>query len=151
MFTGHVQHTLDEKGRLSIPAKFREVLNGTPSQSLVMTTAGHPCLVAYPRHEWDLIRKRARDLALAEDAHHHIDEDFLRRFYAEASECALDRQGRILIPPTLREYAQLHGEAIVVGIDYKFEIWSPSAWQEQYQAVRGNTDVIRKTRLRLGM
>ncbi len=151
MFTGNVQHTIDEKGRLSIPAKFREVLGDTPSQSVVMTTAGHPCLVAYPRQEWDLIRKRAREMALAEDAVNQIDEDFLRQFYAEASECALDRQGRILIPPALRAYAQLNGDAVVVGIDYKFEIWNPQAWQERRQTMPGNRDVIRKTRLRLGM
>ncbi len=150
MFTGNFRHTIDDKGRMSIPAKFREVILGSGQPAVMMTTALDPCLVAYPLPAWEAMRVRLRSQAEHEDYPPEM-EDFERRFFSSAGECPVDRQGRILIPPHLREEGQLNGEAVLLGIDHKFEIWNPQTWAEKKQRALSQTDAIRKIRFRLGM
>ncbi len=151
MFIGQYQHTIDAKGRLSIPRRFREIIQGTPEQALVVTIAEDPYLVVYPEREWQAICQRVQERKMAEDADHYIDEDFLRDFYAKASECDLDSQGRLLLTQKLRDHAGLNGEAIVVGINYKFEIWGREQWQDRQAVAHRNIDKIRRMRLAVGM
>lgn len=125
MFRGRYTHTIDSKGRVSIPSKFREVLNGRGQQAFMVTNDLDPCLVAYPMDEWLEMEKKLRNLPS------FIPEtvQFRRFFISGAQDCVMDRQGRILIPASLRDYAQLNREALFVGLLDKFEIWSPELWR----------------------
>lgn len=125
MFKGSFQFTIDAKGRVSIPSRFREILAERYEEKLVVTNDLDNCLVAFPFEEWSLIEQKIRDLpSSAPDV-----KAFMRFIYSRATECELDRQGRVLIPPPLREYAQLKRDVVIVGMGHKMEIWDPSLWE----------------------
>jgi MraZ protein len=118
---GEYQHTLDDKGRLTIPVKFREGL-GTP---FVMTRGLDRCLFVYPLSEWEILESKLKALPLTRaDA-----RSFVRFFFSGATECELDKQGRVLIPATLRDYAKLERDCIVLGVSNRVEIWSEPEWR----------------------
>ena len=124
MFRGRFEHTIDAKGRLSIPVKFRDVLSETYDTRLVVTTYDG-CLMAYPFKEWQILEERIAGLSeFKKDA-----RAFLRFFYSSAADCPIDRLGRILVPQSLREYAKLEKEVMLVGAFKQFEIWSKPMWQ----------------------
>ncbi len=131
MFRGRYTHTIDAKGRVSIPSRFREVISGRAEQAFMITNDLDPCLVAYPMQEWMDMEKRLQTLPS------FVPEtvQFRRFFISGAQECPVDRQGRILIPANLREYAQLGREALFVGLLEKFEIWSPQLWKPKPENV----------------
>jgi MraZ protein len=120
VFLGRYTHNLDTKGRLAIPARYREAL----SEGLVLTRGIDRCLALYPLTAWQPLAEKVAALPLTDaDA-----RNFRRLVFAEAADLTLDAQGRILIPPELRRYAELEREAIVVGVDASIEIWSPQRW-----------------------
>jgi MraZ protein len=131
MFRGRYTHTIDAKGRVSIPSRFREVISGRADQAFMITNDLDPCLVAYPMQEWMDMERRLQTLPS------FVPEtvQFRRFFISGAQECPVDRQGRILIPANLREYAQLGREALFVGLLEKFEIWSPQLWKPKPENV----------------
>jgi MraZ protein len=117
---GEFQHTLDDKGRMIVPVKFREEL-GT---AFVVTRGLDKCLFVYPRTEWEILEAKLKSLPMTRaDA-----RSFVRFFFSGATECELDKQGRILIPTTLRDYAQLDRDCFVLGVSNRVEIWSHSLW-----------------------
>lgn len=121
MFLGRYAHNLDAKGRLAIPARFREAL----AEGVVLTRGIDRCLALYPMAAWRPLAEKVAALPLTDaDA-----RNFRRLVFAEAADLGLDAQGRILIPPDLRRYAGLEREALVVGVDTSIEIWSPERWQ----------------------
>ena len=125
MFRGRFEHTIDEKGRLSIPSKFRETLSARGENELILTDFDS-CLTAYPRDEWrDLEEKMKKFSMIQKDV-----RNFLRLFYSSATEAPLDPQGRILIPPQMRERAKLDREVVLLGLLNKIEIWDKKSWQE---------------------
>ena len=129
MLLGEYSLSLDDKGRLSVPAVLRHTLReqyAPGDQTLVVTKYFENCLVAYPKMVWLEIQTQL--LELRNDVSTRA---FLRQFCASASVCNLDRQGRILIPPKLRQYAEIESEVLVIGVLRKLELWSPSRW-EQY-------------------
>jgi MraZ protein len=130
-FRGRYTHAIDTKGRVSIPSKFREVLAGRGQNTFIITNDLDPCLVAYPLDEWFELEKKLQALPsfLPEAV------QFRRFFLSGAQECTLDGQGRILIPASLREHAQLEKEALFVGLIEKFEIWSPALWRPKPENV----------------
>lgn len=128
MFIGKHQVKLDPKGRISVPAKFRESLSVRGSNQLVITLWSR-CLVAYPMDEWQEVERRAREL----DTSQEDVRNFLRIFYANAADCQVDGQGRILIPEHLRTDAGLEKEVLMSGIGVKFEIWSRDRWEQEVQ------------------
>jgi MraZ protein len=122
MFLGRHAHNLDEKGRLAIPARFRDLL----ADGLVLTRGIDQCIAAYPRAAWDRLAEQVNALSMADrDA-----RQFRRMVFAEAADVALDRQGRIMVPPELRRYAGIERETVIVGVHTSIEIWSPSRWDE---------------------
>ncbi|MFY9269727.1 MAG: division/cell wall cluster transcriptional repressor MraZ [Candidatus Manganitrophaceae bacterium] len=147
MFLGKFEHTIDSKGRLSIPGKFRELLNTYSNGTVVVTTDLDPCLAAYPLQEWELMIEKVKKLPTMDRGV----KNFLRVFYSRATECQIDKQGRVLIPPTLREYAQINGDVVIVGIENKFEIWNPEKWRENELSVSENTATIQEAMARLGV
>jgi MraZ protein len=122
MFLGRHSHNLDEKGRLAIPARFRELL----ADGLVLTRGIDQCLAGYPRPAWERLAERVNALSMADrDA-----RQFRRMVFAEAADVTLDGQGRIVVPAELRRYAGIEREAIIVGVHSSIEIWSPARWAE---------------------
>lgn len=125
MFMGEFQHSIDEKGRMIIPAKFRESLGA----NFVVTRGLDQCLFAYPMEEWTLLEQKLKALPLMKsDA-----RAFTRFFFSGATECELDKQGRVNLPNTLVEHAKLSKECIVLGVSNRVEIWSKELWEGYFQ------------------
>lgn len=121
-FTGEYEHSLDTKGRVIVPAKLRDDLG----ESFMITMGFDGCLCAYPNDEWEIFVAKLRSLPeLRKEA-----RATLRHFVARAGRCELDKQGRILIPAKLREFAGLEKEIVFVGALSKVEIWSKERWDE---------------------
>lgn len=120
MFMGEYNHTVDPKGRLIVPAKFREQLG----DEFVVTKGLDGCLFVYPNKEWQNIEEKFRNISMtSKDA-----RKFSRFFFAGAASCELDKQGRILLPSVLREYAALEKDVVLVGVLSRVEIWSKDRW-----------------------
>jgi MraZ protein len=123
VFLGRYSHSLDAKGRVAIPARFRDAIGS----DAVITRGIDRCLSLYPMSAWEPLAEKVSGLSISDpDA-----RVFRRMFFAEAANVEFDRQGRILIPPDLRRYAGLDGEALVVGMHSYVEIWSPEGWESQ--------------------
>lgn len=130
LFEGRSRHTLDEKGRLAIPARFREILKKRGDSSLVVTNLNN-CLVAFARDDWQEIKEKAVNLPLFDSAAN----TYIRYFISGAIECPL-KQGRILVPSDLRELAGLKKEVVLVGHLIRFEIWDKAKWEEEFERVK---------------
>jgi len=126
-FEGRSRHTLDEKGRLAIPARFREILKRKSDSFLVVTNL-NDCLVAFARDNWQTIKEKAVNLPLFDSAANI----YIRYFISGAIECPL-KQGRILIPSNLRELAELNKEVVLVGHLTRFEIWDKTKWEKEFE------------------
>ncbi len=121
MFKGEYDHTIDAKGRMILPAKFREELGG----QFVVTKGLDKCLFVYSNEEWKRIEDNFREKSMtSKDA-----RKFMRFFFAGAADCEVDKQGRILIPSKLREYAGLEKDVVSVGVLSRVEIWSKERWE----------------------
>ncbi len=127
MFLGTHEPKLDDKGRLVLPAKFREQL----AEGLVITKGQERCLFAFPMAEFDRVTEA---LAQAPVTHRAV-RDYSRVFFASASHEIPDKQGRVTIPPSLRTYAGLERDCVVIGANTRVEIWATAAW-ETYLADR---------------
>lgn len=124
MFMGEFQHNIDIKGRMIVPAKFRDELG----DQFVVTRGLDKCLFVYPMHEWEEVEEKLKKLPLTKkDA-----RAFTRFFFSGAVECEVDKQGRINIPSTLRNYAVLEKECVVIGVSNRVELWSKEIWEEYF-------------------
>jgi MraZ protein len=122
MFIGEYNHNLDAKGRLIMPAKFRACLGDR-----CITTRGlDHCLFVFPLEEWRILEEKLRNLPLTKKEA----RAFSRFFFSGTTECELDGQGRILISPSLREYAKVSREVAIIGVSSRIEIWSADRWDE---------------------
>ncbi len=146
MFRGCFEHTIDDKGRLSIPARFREALETTFAPPLYLTRQ-KDCLVAYPADEWRALEARINELPSFDPKV----QAFRRFFYAPAQECPLDRAGRILVPPTLRAYAGLDRQVVLAGMGKTFEIWDKDRYDAAMEAVAADFDQIARAIGDLGL
>ncbi len=129
VFQGEFNNSIDPKGRASIPARFREILKGTFGDERLVVTKRRDALVAYPLPEWNAILERVQDMRGGT-----VKDDILRTRVAPAAECSFDRQGRIQLPQSLRTYAALEKEVVVVGMFNKIEIWSQLRHAEETRA-----------------
>ena len=146
MFRGRSIHTLDAKGRIRIPARFRDILKTRYEDRLVITNLDR-CLVAYPLQEWEIIEEKLGSLSLVrQDV-----KAFQRFFISGASECNFDKQGRVLIPQTLREHASLEREVVLAGMLRSFEIWSKDYWDQEIKTAHDNFSQITSTLAELGI
>ena len=119
MFMGEYNHSIDAKGRLIVPSKFREQLGS----EFVVTKGLDGCLFVYSHEEWQRIEESLREKPLTS-------RKFLRFFFAGAATCEVDKQGRINLPANLREYAGIDKEVVSVGVFSRVEIWSKERYQE---------------------
>lgn len=127
MFLGRHSHNLDAKGRLALPARFRDKL----ADGVVITRGFDPCLLVYPLDTWMPLAERVAALSIGDP-----DVRKLRRMlFADAVDVQVDGQGRVLIPVELRDYASIEREAIVVGVHTFIEIWTPSRWELQAENI----------------
>ncbi|PZD93898.1 cell division/cell wall cluster transcriptional repressor MraZ [Paenibacillus sambharensis] len=125
MFMGEFQHNIDDKGRLTIPAKFRENLGA----QFIVTRGLDNCLFVYPMSEWSVLEQKLKSLPLMKsDA-----RAFSRFFFSGATECELDKQGRVNLPNHLCEYAKLDKDCVVIGVSNRVEVWSKAIWEGYYQ------------------
>ncbi len=120
MFIGEYSHTIDTKGRLSMPARFRGLLGA----HFIVTKGLDQSLFVYPEDEWKILEEKLKKLPLT----NQNARAFVRFFFSGATECELDQQGRIRIPLNLREHASLEKEVIVIGVGTRVEIWSQEVW-----------------------
>lgn len=127
MFRGRFEYTIDEKGRTSIPAKFREVLSTHYDERLIVTTFDR-CLWAYPVAEWKAIEDKIAALPQFKTEVKALQ----RIFVSGATECPFDRQGRIILPNTLRDYAEFKKDIVFVGMTKRIEIWSRENWDQVF-------------------
>ncbi|KGA97021.1 cell division protein MraZ [Alkalihalobacillus alcalophilus ATCC 27647 = CGMCC 1.3604] len=124
MFMGEYRHNIDEKGRMIIPAKFRDSLGA----SFVVTRGLDRCLFVYPLQEWEKLEQSLKALPFTKkDA-----RAFTRFFFSGATECEIDKQGRINIAVPLRDYAQLEKECVVIGVSNRVEVWAKENWEEYF-------------------
>ena len=121
MFMGTYGHSIDAKGRVIVPAKFREVLGN----SFVVTLGLDGCLFVYPEEEWEDFVKQLKELPGSKEA-----RKLQRYFMAGAAPCDVDKQGRVLIPSSLREKVGLDKDVVFVGVMSKIEIWSKERWED---------------------
>lgn len=141
MFMGEYHHNLDNKGRLIIPAKFRNQIG----KLIVFTRGMEGCIFGYPISEWQKIEARLAQLPLTKKNA----RNFMRIFYSGAMETEFDKQGRVNFSTTLKEYAGLEQECIIIGVSNRIEIWSAERWQkfseqasEDYDDIAENLDDI---------
>lgn len=120
MFMGEFSHNIDDKGRLIIPAKFREGLG----ENFVVTRGLDHCLFVYPRSEWEILEGKLKTLPLTSaDA-----RAFSRFFFSGATQGEFDKQGRVTLPTHLRDYATLLKDCVVIGVSNRVEIWGKEQW-----------------------
>ncbi|WML38996.1 division/cell wall cluster transcriptional repressor MraZ [Neobacillus sp. OS1-2] len=124
MFMGEYHHSIDIKGRMIVPSKFRDELG----DMFIITRGLDQCLFGYPVSEWALIEEKLKGLPLTKkDA-----RAFTRFFFSGATESELDKQGRINIPAPLLQYAKLEKECVILGVSNRIEIWSKQIWEEYF-------------------
>ncbi|WVU12217.1 division/cell wall cluster transcriptional repressor MraZ [Natranaerobius thermophilus JW/NM-WN-LF] len=131
---GEFRHSLDSKGRVIVPAKFRKGLG----DNFVATRGLDNCIFVYPMNEWKVLEEKIRQLPLTKsDA-----RAFSRFFLSGASECELDKQGRISLPSNLRDYAALQKDVVIIGVSNRVEIWSQEKWDNYQQQAESSFENI---------
>ena len=135
MLLGSYDHTIDDKNRLTLPAKFREAF----TDGVVITRGLDGCLFAYRRADWDrLVESRLSPLDPLSPETRRLE----RFFYSGASEAELDKQGRVMLPAPLIEHAKLGKEVVVAGVNDRLEIWDRAAWRTELAEVEGSAEDV---------
>ncbi|WP_099203323.1 division/cell wall cluster transcriptional repressor MraZ [Miniphocaeibacter massiliensis] len=134
MFIGEYQHNLDTKGRITLPSKFREELG----EEFFITKGMDNCLFVYTQEEWIKMDEKINGLKLSRKEARGI----ARLFYAGAINVSLDKMGRVLLPQTLRDYAKLKKEAVVIGVSSRIEIWDKESWENYNDDDELNYDIL---------
>jgi MraZ protein len=135
MLLGAYDHTIDDKNRLTLPAKFREAFQ----DGVVVTRGLDGCLFAYRRPDWDrLVESRLAALDPLSPEGRRLQ----RHFFSGATETDLDKQGRVMVPRELIEHARLGREVVVAGVNDRLEIWDRTAWRKELAAVEGSAEDV---------
>ena len=143
MFLGEYVHTIDDKNRLAVPARFRQDL----AEGLYLTKGVDRCLYALTPDGWNRLADRIAALPTMQSNVRQLQ----RHFFAGAVHVIPDKLGRIVIPPSLREYAQLNGEVVVAGVHSRIEVWSRSAWEQEQARVDDQTASLAEQMASLGI
>lgn len=143
MFIGEYAHTIDAKGRVIMPAKFREELG----ISFIVTKGLDGCLFVYSKREWASLEEKLKTLPFtSKDA-----RSFNRFFFAGAIECEVDKQGRILVSQNLRDYASLTKDVVIIGVSTRIEIWDKDKWENYCDDSECSPDEIAEKMSLLGI
>jgi MraZ protein len=144
---GHFINSINEKGRLSIPSKFREILKEWGVPHLVVTKSIDRCLLAFAPEDWERMEKLASGLSMVKKE----EIIFKRHLVGSAEECPIDAQGRILIPAGLREYAGLSKKCLLAGIVDRFEIWDHDLYNKSMEEALEDSEKLREGLAKLGL
>ena len=132
MFYGEYLHSIDRKGRLILPAKFREAAKGHFVEKFFVTRGLDQCLFMFPEEEWRSQESKLKAISFTkQDA-----RKFNRLYFSGAAEVNFDSQGRILLPQYLKEFAEIKKEVVLIGVSNRIEIWAKDKWQEFYGSSR---------------
>lgn len=143
MFMGEYQHSLDDKGRLIIPAKLRDGLG----ERFIVTRGLDRCLFVYPLAEWQVMEEKMKSLPTTQaDA-----RAFVRMFFSGAVECEPDKQGRISLPQHLRDHAQIQRDLYILGVSSRVEIWAAEIWAEYSQKAEESYEALAEKIIGLGI
>lgn len=143
MFMGEYQHSMDDKGRLIMPAKFRESLG----DKFIITRGLDNCLFVYTHEEWCILEEKLKSLPMTQKNA----RAFVRFFLSGATESELDKSGRVSLPQNLREYATLEKEVVIIGVSNRLELWSKNNW-DSYMAITADSyEEIAETMEELGI
>lgn len=134
MFTGEYQHTLDGKGRVIIPSRLRDGLG----ERFVVTRGLDQCLFVYPSSEWVRLEQKLKQLPFTK----RDSRAFSRLFFSGAMEVETDKQGRVLIPQNLREYAGIEKDVMFIGVSNRVEVWSEEAWKNYFGQANENYEEL---------
>ena len=143
MFLGEFEHNMDDKGRLAIPSRFREELG----DGVVVTRGFDRCLMGFPRAVWERLAQQVSSLSLGQGEARNL----RRLLFSGAADIMLDKQGRILIPQNLREYAELGDQVIVAGLNTHFEIWANERWNQVLEQIDDSASAIAEQLAALGI
>lgn len=128
MFYGEYEHTLDNKGRVIIPSKFREIFKEHFTEKFYITRGLDQCLFVFTEEGWKSEEKKFRDMSFTRKE----SRSFNRLFFSGACDVICDKQGRILIPDYLKSYAGIQEDVVIIGVSNRIEIWSKAKWSEFY-------------------
>ena len=138
MFYGEFEHKLDKKGRIIIPSDFREASKENYVEKFFVTRGLDSCLFMFPEEEWKLQESKFKGLSFTK----RETRKFNRLFFSGAVEATPDKQGRILVPTYLKNYAGIKKEIMIVGVSSRIEIWSKEKWEEFYNSSRESFEDI---------
>lgn len=138
MFRGRFEHAIDSKGRLSIPSKFRDILSKEYENECLIITNFDGCLWAYPYAEWQKFENKVASFPQFKDEVKALQ----RVFVSAAVESEIDKSGRILIPPTLRDYAGIKKDVVIVGMTSRIEIWSREKWTAEFESMQRRLEAM---------
>ena len=143
MLMGEYMHSIDAKGRVILPADFRAELGDT----FIVTKGLDGCLFIYAQSEWDQLSEKHRQLPLAKTEA----RAFVRFFFAGARQVELDKQGRFLVPATLRQHASLQKDVVLIGVSSRIEVWSKEEWLKYNEDINPAVSAIAETLADLGI
>ncbi len=146
MFRGRFEYALDDKGRIKIPSKFKDILYKKSVKILVLTIFDN-CIYAYPQDVWEELEKKAVNLPLTNKSARR----FKRMFFASAQDVNIDSQGRILIPPVLRNDSGITKEVVVLGNLDHIELWPKDNWEKELKALKESEEDLSEAIEQLGI
>ena len=138
MFYGEYSHTLDKKGRVIIPAKFREVVKEYFTEKFYLTRGLDGCLFVFTEESWKTQERKFREMSFTRTE----SRKFNRLYFSGACEAVCDKQGRILVPDYLKEYAEIKQDVVLIGVSDRIEIWAKEKWQKFFEANQGSFEEL---------
>lgn len=141
MFSGEYSHSIDRKGRLIIPSTFREILNERYEEHFIIAKGLDICLMLYPPDEWNELEKKMKEVPTVTNDNART---FKRFLLSGAVECAVDKQGRIMIPSNLRAFAQITKDVVITGNLEKIEIWAKERWLEYWKNSKPIEELVKE-------
>lgn len=138
MFYGEYEHTLDNKGRVIIPAKFREIFKENYAEKFYITRGLDQCLFVFTEEGWKSQEKKFREMPFTKGEA----RQFNRLYFSGACDAVCDKQGRILIPDYLKKYAEIDEDVMVIGVSDRIEIWSKDKWNKFYETNKDNFETL---------
>ncbi|MBU3911160.1 MAG: division/cell wall cluster transcriptional repressor MraZ [Candidatus Omnitrophica bacterium] len=146
MFYGEYEHTLDRKGRIIIPSKFRDALKEHYIERFFITRGLDKCLFMFAEDEWKVQEQKFKSMSFTKSESRR----FNRMYFSGACEMVPDKQGRILIPSYLKEYAAIKREVYIIGVSNRIEIWSRDSWNDYYSVSKDSFEDIAEKLIELG-
>lgn len=143
MFYGEFDHTIDVKGRVIVPSRFREVLKEHYGEKCYATRGLDRCLFLFPEEEWRLQEQKFRSLSFIKAD----SRKFNRLFFSGAVEVTFDKQGRVLLPQYLKEFAGIKRDVVIVGVSNRIEIWAKERWAQYYGEAKESFEQVSETLL----